>query len=348
MDLFRHATGLVRLLPPETAHGLTLGLLAAGLYPGRGAPDLPRLRIRVWQRDFANPIGLAAGFDKDANAVDMLPRLGFGFVEVGSILPRPQPGNDRPRLFRLPEDRAVINRMGFNSKGLAYAEARLRARRRGSCIVGVNLGANKDTVDRVADYQQGIAALAPHADYLVINVSSPNTPGLRALQQRSELAELLARVGEVPRSGVPLVLKIAPDIDRDEATAIAELALEHQVHGLIVGNTTVSRPAGLKNRNAAESGGLSGRPLMDLATAKLKEMYRLTAGRIPLVGTGGVTSGDDAYEKVLAGASLVQLYTALIYQGPSLVGRILRRLDQRLADDGFDSIERAVGAGAED
>jgi dihydroorotate dehydrogenase len=341
---------ILRTLPPETAHRLTIRALRAGLMARARDPDDPLLTTRVWGLVFPNPLGLSAGFDKDAQAYATLLRLGFGFVEVGSITPRPQTGNPKPRVFRLPDDEAVINRLGFNSAGLATAVTNLRRRRADrSGIVGINLGKNRDSADAAADYVAGTAALASLADYLVINVSSPNTPGLRALQEAAALRELVARVQAARAAAVaerrpPLLLKIAPDLGPADVRDIAQVALGGGIDGLIVSNTTISRPAGLRGRHATESGGLSGRPLFALSTALLREVYRLTEGRLPLIGVGGVASGADAYAKIRAGASLVQLYTALIYHGPGLVGRIKRDLAACLRADGFATVAAAVGA----
>lgn len=348
-DLHRLAAALLRLLPPEAAHRLTIRALAAGLVSPLKAHADPALAIRLWGRDFPNPVGLAAGFDKDAEAVAACLRLGFGFVEIGSVTPRPQPGNPRPRLFRLAEDGAIINRMGFNSRGLGFAAARLARRDRAAGIVGANLGKNKDSPDAAADYAAGARALAPLADYLVINVSSPNTPGLRALQGRAALsglvaAALAARAEAVPAAPPPLLLKIAPDLTAADRQDIAAVALESGIDGLIVSNTTIARAAGLASRHAGEAGGLSGRPLRDPARAVLADMYRLTGGRLPLVGVGGIADGTDAYARIRAGASLVQLYTAMVYQGPGVIRRIQRELAALLAADGFGSLADAVGA----
>ena len=344
------AQRLLRLLPPETAHRLTLRALA--LAPAAlletDHPDDPILGSSVFGLDFPNPIGLAAGFDKNAEVFAPTLRLGFGFVEIGSVTPRPQAGNAHPRLFRLPEDRAVVNRMGFNSDGLAAVQARLARRpSAGSArgILGANLGKNKESADAAADYAAGVTALAPLADYLVINVSSPNTPGLRALQGRAPLEALLAaaraaRGGKSP----PLLLKIAPDLAEADKQDIAEVALSGGLDGLIVSNTTIARPVSLKGRAAKETGGLSGRPLFQPSTAALADMYRLTGGKLPLIGVGGVSSGDDAYAKIRAGASLIQLYTALVYEGPGLVQQIKRDLAACLRRDGFTQLAQAVGA----
>lgn len=341
---------MVRMLPPEAAHRATITALRSGLVRGETAGDDPVLQTTVWQRQFPNPIGLAAGFDKNAEVYAAMLRLGFGFVEVGSITPRPQPGNPKPRIFRLTEDAAVINRLGFNSAGLDVAVANLRHRNRVSRgIIGVNLGKNRDSADAAADYAAGATVAAPLADYLVVNVSSPNTPGLRSLQAASTLKELLRRVRDACRPGrsagpPPLLLKIAPDLSPEDRTDIAHAALDEAIDGMIVTNTTVSRPSGLRSLHASETGGLSGRPLFRLSTEVLGDMYRLTQGRLPLVGVGGVSSGRDAYAKIRAGASLVQLYTALIFQGPGLVGRLKRELAACLRADGFSSVASAVGA----
>ncbi len=349
-DFFAMIGPMLRRLSCEAAHGLSLRGLETGLgrfCVGRAAtrPDPPILKQRLWDRDFANPIGLAAGFDKDARVPDAMLRLGFGFVEVGTVTPRPQPGNPRPRLFRLDQDRAVINRMGFNSGGLDLAADRL-SRRTGSGIVGVNLGKNRDSTDAAADYEKGIRRMAPLADYLVVNISSPNTPGLRDLQARSALDALLRRLTaarDTTGRRVPLLVKVAPDLSPAECSDIAEVALDSGIDGLIIANTTVERPAGLVSRHAGESGGLSGRPLFAPSTAILADIYRLTRGRLPLIGVGGVASAADAYAKIRAGASLVQLYTALVFDGPSIAGRIKQELAEFVRRDGFASVAEAVG-----
>jgi dihydroorotate dehydrogenase len=349
-SLYRLIGPALRGLPREAAHELTLRALELGLggFPSASAaqqPDPPVLAQRLWGLDFANPVGLAAGYDKDARVPDAMLRLGFGFVEVGTVTPRPQPGNPKPRLFRLEQDQAIINRMGFNSGGLDAAYDRLSRRIR-SGIVGVNLGKNRDTNDAADDYTEGILRAARLADYLVVNVSSPNTPGLRELQHRAMLGSLLERlisVREETGCRVPLLLKIAPDLTSEECGDIAQVALETAIDGLIVSNTTVARAPGLISRHAHEAGGLSGRPLFAPSTALLAEMYRLTQGRLPLIGVGGIASAEDAYVKIRAGASLVQLYTALVFAGPALVGQIKSGLASLLRSDGFGSIAEAVG-----
>lgn len=337
---------MLHALPPETAHRLTLLALKSGLAPRQAAADDPVLHTRIWDRDFSNPIGMAAGFDKDAVAVAPLLRLGFGFVEIGGVTPRPQPGNARPRLFRLPGQGALINRLGLNSAGMSAVAANL-GRNRLPGPVGVNLGRNKDSDDAGADYRSLVAAFAGLADFLVVNVSSPNTPGLRDLQRREPLLRLLAEILAARMATghrVPVLVKIAPDLAADERADIAAVALESGIDGLVVSNTTVARPDGLPPDLAGEAGGLSGRPLMGPSTALLREMAERTGQRLPIVGVGGVASGADAYAKIRAGASLVQLYTALVYHGPALVTAIKRDLAGLLRADGFASVAEAVGA----
>jgi dihydroorotate dehydrogenase len=335
---YRWARPLLFALPPETAHGLAVWALANGLGPRQAGADDPILKQTLWGREFPNPIGLAAGLDKDARAMAGALALGFGFVEAGTVTPLPQKGNPKPRLFRLEEDRALINRLGFNSGGLGDFVARMKKKPRG--IVGANVGRNKDGTEQ--DFARGVAAVAPLADYVVVNVSSPNTPGLRALQRRDALASLLGRLTEL-RGKTPLVVKVAPDLTPDEREDIAEVTLTQKVDGLIVSNTTVARPE-LRSRYRDETGGLSGAPLFAPSTEALREFHRLTGGQLLLIGCGGVASGADAYAKIRAGASLVQLYTALIYRGPGLVTEIKRDLAAALRRDGFASISAAVGA----
>lgn len=331
-------------LDAEAAHGLAIRALKTGLLPGDRRADAPSLTTKVWGRSLPNPIGLAAGFDKNAEVADAMLAQGFGLVEIGSVTPRPQEGNPRPRLFRLPYDRGVINRMGFPGHGLDAARSRLAARpRRG--FVGVNIGANKDSVDRAADYVTGCVALAPYADYLVCNVSSPNTPGLRNLQGRTELAGLLKRVQEaIAAKPVPLVVKIAPDATDDDLDDIVFVCRDLRLDGIIIGNTTLSRPASLKSDRRAETGGLSGAPLTALSTEVLRKTARRVERQFPLIGCGGVGSGEDAYAKIRAGATLVQLYSAMVYEGPPLIRRIKDELAALLARDGFKSVADAVGA----
>jgi dihydroorotate dehydrogenase len=343
MAWYHAADLLLSRLDAEAAHGLALRALRSGLVPRDRRPDPPSLRVNAWGRDLANPIGLAAGFDKNAEAPDALLGLGFGLVEIGSVTPRPQPGNPRPRLFRLPGDRGVINRMGFPGQGLDAALARLRRRPRQG-FVGVNVGANKDSTDRAADYVTCAAALAPFADYLVCNVSSPNTPGLRNLQGRAQLADLLKRVQDaIAATPVPLLVKIAPDATDDDLDDIVAVCRELRIDGIIIGNTTLARPASLRSPRRAETGGLSGEPLMALSTEVLRKTARRVERQFPLIGCGGVGSGADAYAKIRAGATLVQLYSMLVYEGPPLVRRIKDELAALLARDGFTSVAAAVG-----
>ncbi len=348
---FDHAMPLLRLLSPETAHRATITALKLGLASRPRVADPPCLAARVWQRRFPNPVGLAAGFDKDGEVPDAMLALGFGFVEVGTITPRSQPGNPKPRLFRLTEDEAVINRLGFNSEGLEVGARALMARRNRGGIVGANIGKNRDTHDDIGDYVEGVRVLAPLVDYLTVNISSPNTPGLRDLQRKSTVKRLIARLLEArsvasPNDPPPLLLKIAPDLTAEERVDIAEAALSSGLDGLIVANTTVARPASLISRSAHEPGGLSGKPLFEPSTEMLADMYRLTSGKIPIVGVGGIASGADAYRKIRAGASLVQLYSALVFHGPALVESIKRELVELLTRDGFTSVSAAIGADA--
>ncbi len=341
---YRAADFFLSRLDAETAHGLAIRALRSGFAPRDRQPDPPSLAVTVWGRTLPNPIGLAAGFDKNAEVPDAMLAMGFGLVEIGSVTPKPQEGNPRPRLFRLGEDRGVINRMGFNGAGLNAALARLSARpRRG--IVGVNIGANKDSTNRKADYVTCAAALAPHADYLVCNVSSPNTPGLRNLQGRLQLADLLKQVQDaIAIKPVPLLVKIAPDATDHDLDDIVAVCRDLRMDGIIVGNTTLERPASLQSARRSEAGGLSGAPLMALSTAVLRKTAQRVEKRFPLIGAGGVGSGADAYAKIRAGASLVQLYSMLVYEGPPLVHRIKDELAALLARDRFTSVADAVGA----
>jgi dihydroorotate dehydrogenase len=342
------AAPLLRALDPEAAHRLTLQALGLGLGPRAKTPDPPTLAQAVFGLTFSNPLGLAAGFDKDAEAADAMLGLGLGFVEAGTVTPRPQSGNPRPRLFRLTQDAAVINRMGFNNRGYDAACARLIARRARPGIVGINIGANKDSGEPVQDYCTGLERFGPYAAYITVNISSPNTPGMRGLQAKAPLEKLLSALADTRARLTlkrPILLKIAPDLDDDALADIVTLALQYGLDGLIVSNTTVTRPGTLKSVHARETGGLSGAPLMTMATAMLAKTARLAGGRLILIGAGGVGSGADAYAKIKAGASLVQLYTALVYQGPALVPRIKAELAALLAADGFASVSEAVGKG---
>jgi len=324
----------------ERAHGLALTALKA--MPKTVPAHDPCLAMQVAGLTFPSPIGLAAGLDKDAEVPDAFLALGFGFVEVGTLTPLPQTGNPRPRLFRLVEDRAVINRMGFNNHGQAAAHARLAKRtRRG--IVGVNVGANKDAADRIADYAAGIARMADVADYLTINISSPNTPGLRALQEAAALDELLrGAMAARPAGGPPIFLKVAPDLAPADIDAIARVAVDREVDALIVANTTISRPL-LRGSHAGETGGLSGAPLKALALERLRDFRSATGGTLPLIAAGGISSGADALARIKAGASLVQLYSALVYEGPGLARRIERELKALMTREGHAIVATMVG-----
>lgn len=328
-------------LDAETAHRATIDALK--LAPTRHPPRFPdSLKSTVAGLSFPNPIGLAAGFDKDAEVPEEMLGLGFGFVEVGTVTPRPQLGNPKPRLFRLRADRAVINRLGFNNRGQVAAFERLQHCGRG--VIGVNIGANKDSGDLIADYVNGVRAMAGVARYLAINISSPNTPGLRGLQDRGALEELLAAVREArPANGPPVFLKVAPDLADGDPERIVRAAIDHGIDALIVANTTVSRPP-LKSRHAGESGGLSGRPLKPLALDALRKFRSASGGEIPLIAVGGIAGADDAWARIRAGASLVQLYTAMVYEGPGIARRIAAGLAQRLDRADFASIAEAVAS----
>jgi dihydroorotate dehydrogenase len=341
--LERLALAGLRRLDPETAHDLALKALRAGLAPSPGPATSPRLATRVMGIDLPNPVGLAAGFDKNAVALAPLLRAGFGFVEVGAVTPRPQPGNPRPRLFRLTQDHAVINRFGFNNDGLEAMAARLAAPRPPGAV-GVNLGANKDSADRAADYVTLIRALRGRADFLSVNVSSPNTERLRDLQGRAALDALLAACA-AEAGATPLALKISPDLSEAELEDVAEVALARGVAAIVATNTTLSRE-GLVSAARGEAGGLSGRPLFARSTGTLLRLRRLTRGRVALIGVGGVGDAATAYAKIRAGADAVQLYSALVYGGLGLVGDIARGLDALLARDGFARVADAVGADA--
>lgn len=343
------ATGarLVRLLPAETAHTLTISMLKYGAGVPRRAPELPvstRVELARSGLRLCSPVGLAAGFDKNCEVADAMSRFGFGFLECGTVTPRPQPGNPKPRLFRLTEDRAVINRMGFNNKGLDEFVRGLAAYSH-AVPIGANVGANKDSEDRIADYVTGIENVAPYADYVTINISSPNTPGLRGLQDRAALAELLARCSEADRKARPVFLKVAPDLNDDAIEDIcAVLGLEGAwLSGVIVSNTTLARPPGLRSEAVSEAGGLSGAPLFAPSTEVLRKFARRLDGRFDLIGAGGIGSGRDAYAKLRAGASAVQIYSLMVFEGPGLAARIARELSHCLAEDGFATVSEAVG-----
>ncbi|MDA5194693.1 quinone-dependent dihydroorotate dehydrogenase [Govanella unica] len=352
MSLYSLIRPLIFCFDAETAHGLAVTALKSGLLPRCAAAEDPVLVSTLWGLRFPTPVGLAAGFDKNAEVPDAMLAQGFGFVEAGTVTPRPQEGNPKPRMFRLSADRAVINRLGFNNAGLEAFRAKAEARQGRPGIFGANVGANKDTSDPVSDYVAGIRALYGLSDYFTVNISSPNTPGLRSLQRQDALDRLLGAVmaarleAHGARSGrlVPLLVKIAPDLSPEERADIAKVALKHEVDGLIISNTTISRPAGLHGPFRGETGGLSGQPLLKLATEVLGDMYKLTEGRIPLVGVGGIENGQDAYRKIRAGASLVQLYSAMVYEGPGLGASVAQELANCLRADGYANVSEAVGA----
>ncbi len=338
---------LLHQFDPETAHGMALTALRFGLAPTIGTVTSTRLRATLAGMTLANPVGLAAGFDKNATALRPLSRAGFGFIEVGAATPRPQPGNPKPRLFRLTEDRAVINRFGFNNDGMMAIATRLAERPR-DAVIGLNLGANKDSENRAGDFATVLATCAAHLDFATVNVSSPNTEKLRDLQGKDALSALLAGVMEIRNAldrPIPIFLKIAPDLTDTEITDVAEVALSSAIDGLIATNTTLDRD-GLNSAHRDEKGGLSGRPLFKKSTRVLAQLYRATEGKLPIIGVGGIASAEDAYAKIKAGASAVQLYSALTYEGLSLVPRIAQGLDDLLKRDGFKSVSEAVGTAA--
>ncbi|GAA4008112.1 quinone-dependent dihydroorotate dehydrogenase [Sphingomonas swuensis] len=346
MALYPLLRPLVFRLDAERAHRLSIAGLKA--LPAARQPAFdPALRMEVAGLSFPSPVGLAAGYDKDAEVFDAMLGLGFGFVEIGTVTPLPQPGNPKPRMFRLVEDAAVINRLGFNNQGQQAALAKLRARRGGG-VVGVNIGANKDSTDRIRDYAEGVRRMAPVADYLTINISSPNTPGLRNLQAGGELAELLAAVREARGSlttNPPVFLKVAPDLDEGDPIRIVRAVVDHGIDGIIVSNTTVTRPP-LSSRHRDEAGGLSGMPLASLAMHQLKAFRSVADGEIPLISAGGIASGHDAWNRICAGANLVQLYSAMVYEGPGIARTIADYLLGRLARTRFSTLAEAVGSSA--
>ena len=342
MRLYPLIRPLAFTLNAETAHRLTIKTLQ--LTPPHRPPNFPEsLKTRVAGIDFPTPVGLAPGFDKDAEVPEQMLSLGFGFVEVGTLTPRPQAGNPKPRLFRLRQDRAVINRMGFNNRGQPEAYGRLQLDQRLPGIIGVNIGANKDSDDRIADYVSGVRAMSNVADYLTINISSPNTPGLRQLQDEGALRALLSAVAEARgRKGPPIFLKVAPDLGEGEPDQIVRAVKEHGIDAIIVANTTISRPQ-LESKHREETGGLSGAPLKTLALKALREFRSASGGEVPLIGVGGIAHADDAWERIRAGASLVQLYSAMVYEGPGIARSIANGLADRLRRSGFASIAEAVG-----
>jgi dihydroorotate dehydrogenase len=336
------AMPVLRRLDPETAHNLSLRALSLGFAGREDTPDDPILAVPAFGRVLRNPIGLAAGFDKNAIAVSALGRLGFGFVEAGTVTPRPQVGNPKPRLFRLEEDRAVINRMGFNNGGIEVFLANLKKADRAGVAVGANVGINKEGANPEVDYPSLVRAVSPYADYVTMNISSPNTPGLRDLQGEERLAGILDAIS----TDKPLFVKIAPDLSEDGLATIVSTCIAKNVTGLIVSNTTIARPDSLRGRHKLETGGLSGAPLFASSTAMLVRAYRLAGKRLILIGVGGIFEPEDVMEKILAGASLVQVYTGFAYQGPAMIPRLKTGLATLLRAQGFASVTDAIGAGA--
>ncbi|MEX0298075.1 MAG: quinone-dependent dihydroorotate dehydrogenase [Kordiimonas sp.] len=352
IDLFPFIRPIVHTFDAERAHNLTISSLRLGLNALIGkSENAPSLKTEVFGLKFPNPVGLAAGFDKNAEVIAAAHKMGFGFAEAGTVTPRPQDGNEKPRLFRLKADRAVINRFGFNNKGLEYFSKGLKKLSPGGTPFGANVGANKTSEDKTADYVTGIEKLYGLADYFTVNISSPNTPGLRALQSKEALSDLISRVVEAREKKIqeghermPILVKIAPDLTSEDITDISDITLNSDIDGLIVSNTTITRPASLSDEQKNETGGLSGAPLMSASTEVLHKVYAATEGKVPLVGVGGISSGADAYAKICAGASLVQVYSALVYEGPGLIDRVKKELASLLEKDGYSHISDAVGA----
>ena len=355
--LFQLVRPALFALEAEKAHDASLRALECGIHPRQSNADDPALLQNIWGMEFTNPIGIAAGYDKDARAPDALLAMGLGFAEIGTVTPRPQSGNPRPRVFRLPEARAVINRLGFNNAGHASALARLRARKRSTdkSIVGVNIGANKDSEDRAADYVTGVTTFADVASYFTVNVSSPNTPGLRDLQAPDQLRGLLRRVMDARNAAadtsgrsIPVIVKLAPDVALDDLPAIVACIQECGADSICVSNTTLTRPGVAHLPNGQETGGLSGAPLFELSTMMLARVFQLTEGKIPLIGVGGIHSGKTAVTKIEAGASLIQLYTGLIYGGPGLIQEMKSAISQVIQDHGANNISDLVGTKSEE
>jgi dihydroorotate dehydrogenase len=347
--LFDLARPAIFALDSETGHSLAIKALKAAPLKGSSlAPSDSKLAISVAGLSFPNPVGVAAGFDKDAEVPDALLALGFGFTEVGSITPRPQAGNPKPRLFRLTKDKGVINRMGFNNAGAQAALERLKARKARDGLVGINIGANKDSEDRIADYAEMARVMTPYASYLAVNVSSPNTPGLRALQDEGALSALIdgviaARAQAGGDTVPPIFLKVAPDLEPQDIEAISRIAIDKKLGALIVSNTTISRPE-LTSRHAGETGGLSGAPLRELALQRIRDFSKATGGELPLVGVGGISSAEHAWERIRAGASLIQLYSGMVYHGPTLGAQIAKGLSKIMAREGITTIAEVVGS----
>lgn len=355
-DFYRIARPLLFRIDPEGAHNLTLAALKAGLAPRCAVVADPSLKVALWGRHFPNPVGLAAGFDKNAEVIGPMLRMGFGFVEAGTVTPKPQRGNPKPRIFRDTEHEAIINAMGFPNGGLVRFKENLQRfldhKPRPAGIVGLNIGMNKSQTEPAKDYRLLVQQLAPLADYLTVNISSPNTPGLRDLQKPENLRNLLLQILDERDKACkidppPLLLKLAPDLDEKQQGEIAATVLNCKIDGLILTNTTLERPATLPAGFAARKGGLSGPPVREKSTAIIRNFYKLTGGRLPIIGLGGISTGDDAYEKIKAGASLVQLYTSLVFHGPAVVSRINSEILKKLKQDGFNHVSEAVGTGLE-
>lgn len=351
MSYYKILRPLIFLLPAEKAHNLAIWALKNRVLPSPAkVKKYDSTKLDLWGITFRNPIGIAAGFDKNAEVIDSLNLHGFGFVEVGTVTPKPQAGNPKPRMFRLEEDKAVINRLGFNNKGIDYFVNNLQ-KRNSNVVVGTNIGKNKDSVDAAADYISSMERVYGCSDYIAINISSPNTPGLRDLQNKEQLGSFLEKIlrksselKKIHGKKTPILLKIAPDTGSSQRADIAELLEVYKIDGLIISNTTIGERDKLLSKHANETGGLSGKPLFEESTNMIKQMYQLTDGKIPIIGVGGVASGDDAYAKIKAGASLVQAYSAFVYTGFSLVGQINDRLAELLEKDGFKHVSEAIGA----
>lgn len=352
---YKYTKPIFHAMDPETAHRAGICAMKRGIHPQYHPVEDPRLKVTLWERQFPNPVGLAAGFDKNAEVIGPMLKMGFGFVEVGTVTPKPQEGNPRPRVFRNPENEAVINRMGFPNKGLeefkTNIEKFLEERPRPSGLVGINIGMNKNQKDPAKDYCRLLRHLGSYGDYFTINISSPNTPGLRNLQERDNLMELFGAIKEERRKRCdktfppPLLVKLAPDLTQQQQEELAQTAIDAEIDGLILTNTTLERPDFLPEKFRSETGGLSGKVLTDKSNEITRNFYELTKGKIPIIGVGGISSGKDAYDRIKAGASLIQLYSALVYHGPELANRINEELLELLTKDGLKNVAEAVGKG---
>lgn len=351
--LYKKLSPLLFMIDPEKAHGLTITALKKGLIPKGKVQDYPRLKMTLWDRVFPNPVGMAAGFDKTAEVIAPLLQQGFGFVEAGTVTPRPQEGNPKPRIFREPKNEAVINRMGFPSGGVTHFKSNyeqfLSHRPRPNGVVGLNIGMNKSQKDPAKDYRLLVRMLGPMADYLTVNISSPNTPGLRDLQKKDVFLNLMGEVLEERKKSCgahavpPLLVKLAPDLNEDQQEELASAALESGIDGIILTNTTLDRPDYLSEKFASEKGGLSGAPVRDKSTKMISNFYRLTEGKLPIIGVGGIANGEHAYDKIKAGASLVQVYSCMVYEGPAIARNICAELDSLLEKDRHSSLSEAIG-----